>query len=91
MAKLINKLKQEIKIKEDKAKTFSIRLPKDEFEKLSIVSAATMRSKSSIIEEALKEVGIFDDTTVSYFKQVLEDRKANSSEEELNNEELNNN
>jgi predicted DNA-binding protein len=75
MAKLIDKLKKEIKKSKPKTKSISLRLREDYIEALEIVSKATGKTKSEIVEEALRDAGLFDEKAIEYFKSVIEEKE----------------
>jgi hypothetical protein len=78
MAKLIDKLKKEIQKTKPKTKSISLRLREDYIEALEIVSKATDKTKSEIVEEALRDAGIFDEKAIEYFKSVIAEKEGNN-------------
>jgi len=72
MAKLVEKLKKEINKHKPKTKNITLKLREDHIEALEIISLATGKTKSEIVEEALEAEGLFDEKNLEYFKSVIE-------------------
>jgi len=72
MAKLIEKLKKEVKKTKPKTKSISIHLREDYVEALDIISSATGKTRSEIVMEAIDEVGLTNEKNLEYFKSIIE-------------------
>ena len=75
MARLIDKLKKEVKKNRPKTKAITLHLPYEQVEALDVISTATNRSRSQIVSDALEETKITDKETLEFFKKVIEEMK----------------
>ena len=86
MAKLADELKKYIKQdKRTKTKSLSVRLREDRYEALDIISKATGKTKSEIVEEALEKEGLFNEKFIEEMKKLLQggsDENASNNEKE---------
>ena len=89
MARLIDKLKKEVKKHKPKTKAVTLHLLDEYVEALNIIAMATDRSRSQIVMDALDEVKITDKDTLEYFKNIIKEKESSDINNNVDNNDNN--